>query len=438
MSPRLLVLGACLFSLSSGCSRGPAEGAGPRGGGPDPAARPVPVLAVAASQRDVPIYREGLGSVSAYKTVVVRPQVDGRLQEVYFKEGQAVRRGELLAQVDPRPFQAQLQQAEGALARDSAALQAGRRNLERYVALRNDRLLAPQQVDDQQALVGQQEGSVRVDQAQVQNARLLLEYARVTAPIDGITGIRQVDPGNLVRQGDATGIVTITQIDPIAVLFTLPQDDLPKVARAMNEHAAALGRDGGVSGDAKAAPEGLPVEAWSREGQELLGTGQLLVIDNQINPSTATIRMKAVFANPRRALWPNLFVKARLRLTVRRGALVVPLSAVQRGPRGTFVYVVTPEQTAALRPVELEQSTGELALLRAGVRPGELVVTDGQSQLRPGSKVAPGAAPAGRPDAGGGRGPGAAPSGRGEGGAGAHPAGLSGARVPGGAPGGRP
>ena len=333
MSKRIMTLqlGSVLLCLwgASACSKG--DGARP-GGPADPQARPVPVLAVAAAERDVPIYLEGLGTVTANKTVVVRSQVDGRLQEIAFKEGQPVKRGDLLAQVDPRPFQAQLQQAEGAQARDAAILQASKRNLERYQALLADRLLSQQQVDDQRALVGQQEGALRVDQAQVQSARLQVEYARITSPIDGITGIRQVDQGNLVQKSDAGGIVTITQIDPIAVIFTLPQDDLPRVAQAVAAQASAAAKDGaskdGASKDGAGIPEGLPVEAFGREGQELLGSGRLLVVDNQINTSTATIRLKALFPNPRRALWPNLFVKARLRLTVRRGALVVPLTAV--------------------------------------------------------------------------------------------------------------
>lgn len=429
MSKRIMTLqlGSLLLCLwgASACSKG--DGARP--GGPEgPQARPVPVLAVAAAERDVPIYLEGLGTVTANKTVVVRSQVDGRLQEIAFKEGQPVKRGDLLAQVDPRPFQAQLQQAEGAQARDAAILQASKRNLERYQALLAERLLSQQQVDDQRALVGQQEGALRVDQAQVQSARLQVEYARITSPIDGITGIRQVDQGNLVQKSDAGGIVTITQIDPIAVLFTLPQDDLPRVAQAVAAQASA----GAAAKDAPAkdgpkqdagVPEGLPVDAFGREGQELLGSGRLLVVDNQINTSTATIRLKALFPNPKRALWPNLFVKARLRLTIRRGALVVPLTAVQRGPKGTFVYVVTPEQTAAPRPIELEQSTGDLALLRSGVKPGEQVIVDGQSQLRPGSKVAlrasggVGAEGRGRPDGSpGGGGGGARPGGGAQGG----------------------
>ena len=335
------------------------------------------VVAVPAETRDVPIFLEGLGTVTAFRTAAVRSQVDGRLVDVSFKEGQVVKRGDLLAQVDPRPFQVQLQQAEGALARDSAILQSSKKNLERFQSLLKDRLVSQQQVDDQAALVGQQEGAVRVDQAQAASARLNLDYARITAPLDGVTGIRQVDTGNLVHPNDPSGIVVITQVDPISVIFTLSQDDLPRVARAQAE----------LPKDVKDAA--LPVEASSREGQELLGTGTLQVIDNQINTATATIRLKAVFPNPKRLLWPNQFIKARLRLTVQRGALVVPLAAVQRGPKGTYVYVVAPDQTAALRPIEIAETTTDLALLRSGVRPGESVVSDGQNQLRPGSKVAP-------------------------------------------------
>lgn len=341
-------------------------GAGAPGG--NPAARVVPVIAAPVAERDVPIYLDGLGNVAAYRTVVVKSQVDGRLNEVLFREGQEVRRGEVLAQIDPRPFQIQLNQAEGALARDKALLESGRRNLERFTTLREQKLIAQQQEDDQRAAVGQLEGAVRIDEAQIESAKLNLEYARIVSPIDGITGVRQVDPGNLVHATDQNGIVLITQLDPIAVLFTLPAENLTRVAEEM--------RNGP-----------LRVDAYSQDGATLLATGKLELIDNQINVNTATMRLKAIFPNPKRLLWPNQFVKTRLLLTTRKNAVVVPSQAVQRGPKGLFVYVIKLDQTVEARPVEVALTQGEVTLLQSGVKPGEQVVTDGQNQLRPDSKV---------------------------------------------------
>jgi multidrug efflux system membrane fusion protein len=331
--------------------------------------RPVPVVTAQVQQRDLPIYLDGLGTVMAAKTVAVRAQVDGRLVTVSFREGQVVRRGELLAQIDPRPFQVQLEQGKGALRRDSAQLRTARLALARNLELLRDHLVSQQDVDNQEAAVGQAEGAVRIDQAQIDSAQLNLEYARITSPIDGVTGVRLVDPGNLIRASDPTGIVVVTQLDPVAVLFTLPQDYLPQVAQQMELGA-------------------LAVEAFSRDGSVKLGSGELIVIDNQINQNTATMRLKANFANPQRQLWPNQFVKARLLLTVRKGATVVPTTAVQRGPEGTFAYVVGPDQTVQPRPIEVELTQGDVAAIARGLSPGEVVVADGAAALRPGAKVA--------------------------------------------------
>lgn len=330
--------------------------------------RPVPVLVAAAQQRDVPIYLEGLGSVTAYKTVNVHTLVDGRLMRVAFKEGQAVKRGDLLAEVDARPFTIQLHQAEAALARDEAQLKGAQKNLERYAAVSAEHLIPQQQTDDQQTLVAQLLGTTQNDRAQIESAKLMLDYARITSPIDGIVGVRQVDPGNLVHVADATGIVVVTQMDPIAVIFTLPQDDLPQVVKQQ-----AKGQ--------------LAVEAMGRDGSELLAKGKLEVIDNQINQATATMRLKAVFDNPTRALWPNQFVKTRLLVDVRKNVLVVPAVAVQRGPQGTFVYVATPDGHAQQQNVVLESTEGDQAILSSGVTAGTKVVIEGQSQLRAGAKV---------------------------------------------------
>jgi multidrug efflux system membrane fusion protein len=357
-----------------------AHAAGPKGAGAD---KPVPVLLATAATRDVPITLEGLGTVTAYKTANVRAQVDGLLQKVIFREGQTVKKGEQLAQIDPRPFEIQLHQAQAALARDSGQLRGAERDLNRYEAVVAKQLIPQQQVDDQRATVEQLRGAVQGDEAQIENAKLQLDYARIKSPIDGVTGVRQVDPGNLVHTTDPNGIVVVTQLDPIAVIFTLPQDDLPRVAAAQAAKAS--------NGTAKGAP--LVVEALTRDGSQALATGGLEVVDNQINTSTATIRIKAIFPNPSKRLWPNQFVKTRLELAVREGALVVPAVAIQRGPQGTFVYVAGAAGTAEPRSVTVDAIEGDQALVAKGLAPGEPVVIEGQNQLRPGAKIVARGAP---------------------------------------------
>jgi len=332
------------------------------------AQRPVPVSVAPVERRDVPIYLEGLGTVVAYRTVTVRTQVDGRLEAVKFREGQAVRQGEVLAQIDPRPFQAQLDQAKGALLRDQAALRNARINAERSRKLVAQNLVAQQQLDADLASMGQFEGAVEIDRAAIETAQLNLDYARIVSPVDGVTGIRLVDPGNIVHITDTNGIVVVTQLDPVGVIFTMPQDHLSAVSEQL-------------------ARGSLPVDAYSRDGSTLLGSGQLELIDNQINQATASIRLKAIVPNPRRALWPNQFVNARLRLETRRDALVMPATALQRGPTGSFVYVLGGEGSVSQRPVEIEEVQGELALVTRGVAEGERVVVDGQNQIRPGARV---------------------------------------------------
>jgi multidrug efflux system membrane fusion protein len=362
---------------------------GPRAtGGADPrsaaANRPVPVVPATVTRRDVPIDLEGLGAVAAYKTVTVRTQIDGRLDQVLFTEGQAVKRGQVLAQIDPRPYRIQLQTAEGALARDQAQLANARLNVTRNQTLVTEKLVAQQSLDDAAALAGQLAGTIIVDQAAIGSARLNLDYTRITSPIEGVTGVRLVDPGNYVRAADVGGLVVVTQLDPIAVLFTLPQDDLPRIVAEM-------------------ANRKLAVEAYSRDGSILLGAGQLELIDNQINQATATLRLKAILPNPKHVLWPNQFVKARLRLAVKAGALTIPSTALQRGPNGTFVYVILADGTVAVRPIKAAAPRGDLAVIDEGLAEGETVVADGQNQLRPGSKVVV-RAPGG-PGGEGGRGP---------------------------------
>ncbi len=331
-------------------------------------ARVVPVVAAPVTQRDVAITLDGLGTATAANTVTVRSQVDGRLEKVLFREGQEVRRGDLLAQIDPRLFEIQRHQAEGALARDQATLKNAKLNMERFEDLRKRNLVPQQQVDDQGTLVGQAEGAVAIDRAALENARLNLDYARITSPIDGVTGVRLIDAGNLVHASDQTGIVVLTQLDPIAVIFTLPQDDLPAVSEQLRKGT-------------------LDVQAFARDGKTRLGSGHVLLIDNQINQNTATIRIKALFPNPHRALWPNQFVKAQLLLTTLKDVLVVPATAVQRGPEGLFAYVVGQDQTVTAQKIEVERTQGDLSIISKGLAEGDLVVVDGQAQLRPGAKV---------------------------------------------------
>ncbi len=330
--------------------------------------RAVPVTAAPVVQKDVPIYLEGLGTVTALYTVTVKTQVDGRLDKMFFVEGQRVKKGELIALVDPRPFEAALHQAEATVARDQANLVNAKLNLKRYDELSKQNLIAVQQATDQQSMVDQLAATVMIDKAQVETAKLNLEYAHIISPVDGVTGIRLVDPGNIIHAVDTTGIVVITQLDPIAVIFTLPQDDLPEVSEGMSKGE-------------------LTVDAFDRAGGAKLGSGKVLLIDNQINQTTATIRIKAVFPNPTAALWPNQFVKARLLLTTRKNAIVVPTPAIQRGPKGTFVYVVGADSTVSVQSVVIESTQGDETILTSGLKAGQSVVIDGQNQIRPGSKV---------------------------------------------------
>jgi len=364
-----------LALLSCACRREASGKAAEKG-----QARVVPVIVARVARRDVPVVLDGLGTVQAHRSVSVRPQVDGRLLRVHFREGGEIRRGQLLAEIDARPFRIALQQAEGALARDHALFENARQRLERDRSLIDRGLVAQSQVDDTAAQVAQLEGAVRIDRATIEKARLDLDWARIASPVDGVAGVRLIDPGNLVRAADPNAvIVVIAQLDPISVLFTLPQDDLPRVSGQMRQGAPLL------------------VEAYSRDGQNKLGTGELLLIDNQINTATATMRLKAVFPNPQRVLWPNQFVKARLLLATRADALVVPASAVLRGPDRTFVYVVDKERKAQPRDIEIEGHQGELALVAKGIEADELVIVEGQNQLRPGAPVS--AREAGRPAA---------------------------------------
>jgi multidrug efflux system membrane fusion protein len=345
--------------------------------------RVVPVITVPVAQRDMPIYLDGLGNVLPVATVTVHVQVDGKLERVAFREGQEVKRGDLLAQIDPRPFQAQLNSAQGAMARDKAQLGEAEKNLVRFQELAKQGLSSQQSVDDQAALVQQLKGTAALDQAAIETAQLSVEYTHVTSPIDGTTGIRLVDQGNLVHQADAGGLVVITTLDPIAIIFTLPQDNLTAIATEL-----AAGQ--------------VAVKAMSRDGGSELASGKLALIDNQINQTTATIRLKAIFPNPKHVLWPNAFVKTRLLLSTRKNAMVIPAAVVQHGPQGTFAYVIE-DNKAVVRPIVIDVTEGDQIIVASGLAVGEQVVLDGQNQLRPGSKVSA-TAPAPKEKKGGGTG----------------------------------
>jgi len=348
----------------------PASDGARRAGGGSGEGRVVPVQVATAERKDVPIWIEGLGTVAAVQQVTVRPQVDGKIERVLFVEGQPVKKGDVLVQIDPRPFVVALHQAQGALARDKAQLETLQTNLKRYEGLKAQNLVAGQQVEEIAGQVGQFEGSVKIDQAQIENAQLQLDYAQVKSPLDGITGVRQVDAGNIIHQSDAAGLVVITAIDPAAVFFTLPQDQLASVAQAL------------ARGD-------VPVEAYSRDGATRLATGKLAVLDNQVNQATATLRLKALMPNPDRVLWPNAFVKARMLVEIRKDAIVIPMVAIQRGPQATYVYAVGPDKTAQMKPVTIALTTGDFAVIGKGLEGGEHVIIEGQNQVRPGGRVEP-------------------------------------------------
>ena len=363
---------------------GPGGPGGPGGLG----GRPTPVAVAKAATANVDVYLNGLGSVTPVGTVTVRTRIDGQLMQVHFREGQAVKAGDLLAEIDPRPYQVQLAQAQGQMQKDEALLANARIDLERYRTLFAQDSGSKQQLDTQASLVRQYEGVVKIDQSQIDNARLQLEYCRIVAPISGRLGLRQVDPGNMVRAGDAAGLVVITQLEPIAVVFTLPEDNVQRVLEKL--------RSG----------ERIAVDAYDRAGKAKLAAGTLITLDNQIDPATGSVKLKAQFDNRDARLFPSQFVNVRMLIETLKNAIVIPAQAVQRGARGTFVYVVKPDRTVTIRLVKLGQTQGQNVAIEEGVEAGDSVVIDGAERLREGASVElPGdAPPAGRRGGKGGEG----------------------------------
>jgi len=385
----LVVIGVGLWYFrgprSSTEAQGPAGTGGAGGGrggrGAGAGAFIVPVVVAAAERGDVPVYFNGLGTVTAFNTVTVHSRVDGQITKINFQEGQFVHQGDDLLDIDARPYQVQLEQAEGQLAKDQAQLRDVQVNYERYQLLYKAGVIPKQQLDTQGSQVGQFEGSIKGDQGLIDSAKLQLVYSHIAAPISGRIGLRLVDVGNIVHASDTNGLLVITQLQPIAVIFALPQDQLPQVAGKL--------RNGSQ----------MAVEAYDRDDTTKIESGKLLTIDNQIDTTTGTYKLKAVFNNDRNMLFPNQFVNVHLLADVKKNLMIVPASAIQRGPQGTYVYVVQNGNTAKIQTVTVVQSNANTVGLSAGLNAGEMVVVDGQDKLQDGSKVNASTAPAQAPNA---------------------------------------
>ena len=369
----IIVVLACLVGIGAWIAHGrqarvqqakPAPGAA---GGP--AARPVPVVVMPVRTGELNVFLTALGSVTPLNTVTVKSRVDGQLLRTHFTEGQLVHAGDLIAEIDPRPFQAQLVQAEGQVARDQANLANARLDLERYQRLAAQEMIARQQLDTQQMVVNQAEAAMKMNAGNIDAIKLQLTYCRITAPITGRVGLRLVDPGNVIKAADPGGLVVITQLEPISLVFSVPEDSLRPILRRF--------RDG----------TGVAVDAYDREGRTKLATGTLAAIDNQIDPTTGTVRMKAAFANKDGSLYPNQFVNARVLIDVLHEALLAPAEAIQRGPQGAFVYVVKPDKVVQLRRVQVGPSEAGTVAIKSGVATGEALVVDGAEKVQDGARV---------------------------------------------------
>jgi len=366
----ILVLAIIAGVIAWAMLRAPANAPAAKGrGGFDPNARPMPVVAAPARKGNIDVRIDALGTVTPRNMVVVRTRVDGQLLSVAFREGQTVKAGDLLAQIDPRPFEVQLTQALGQMARDQAQLKNAQVDLERYRTLLTQDSISKQQVDTQEALVRQYQGAVQSDQGAIDNAKLQITYARIVAPISGRVGLRQVDPGNMVHASDSNGLVTITQVQPITVIYPIPEDNVPRIVKRVQ------------------SGQEVAVEAFDRSGKNKLATGRLLTFDNQIDTATGTVKLKAEFPNQDAALFPNQFVNVRMAVETRQDVTLVPSAAIQRGAPGTFVFLVKQDQSVGMTPVKLGATEGENTEVQSGVDPGNLVVVDGADKLRDGSKV---------------------------------------------------
>ena len=371
MKRRRVITVAIAVALCAGlaaCRQGSGStGRSAKAGGPPPS---VPVGVATVKERDFPVYLTGLGSVQAFNTVSLKSRVDGQIMQVNFQEGQDVRKGDLLLVIDERPFQVALAQAQANLQRDEAQLANAKAQYERNKALYDSGVIAKQDLDTMQASFGQYEGTIAADKAAIDQAKLNLTYCRIISPIDGRVGLRQVDPGNYVTAASGTALLVITQLHPIAVVFTLPEDQLQEVLQQMRK-----------------AP--LQVDVYGRDDQTKLSVGKLLTIDNQIDQTTGTAKLKAVFENPENTLWPNQFVNVHLLLETRKDAITAPAAAVQRGPQGTFAYTVDNNNTVKIQPIQIALTQGNTVVIASGLQAGDRVVTDGQEKLQAGSKVTP-------------------------------------------------
>ena len=358
-----LILAIC--AALAGCSSQQAKNA--KASTPPPA---IPVGVAIVKQGDFNVYLNGLGSVQAFNTVSLKTRIDGQIMQVNFREGQDVNKGETLLVIDPRPYEVALAQAQANLQKDEAQLNNAKAQYDRNKVLYEQGVIAKQDLDTLQASFGTFEGTIASDKAAIKNAELNLTYCYIKSPIDGRVGLRQVDPGNYVTASGGTPMLVITQLHPIAVIFTIPEDQLQQVRDHMRQGA-------------------LEVDAYSSDDQTKLSTGKLLTIDNQIDATTGTVKLKAVFDNPDNNLWPNQFVNAHLLLETRKNAITAPAAALQRGPDGTFAYVVDANNTVQMKPLQIALTQGSTAVVTSGLQAGDKIVTDGQEKLQVGSRVAP-------------------------------------------------